>query len=171
MASPISQIKPGEYSTNSQLAGDLGKTVVLNGREYRLCKTAAAIATAGGMPVTTAFSAGVPTWVVNINTVLNTADVVGGIPVADTTAMVNYIDSTITVPISAYLLVQYYGPGKVVANTTLVSGGAFGVVSAGSLGAASVDSAVYAPLGIKGHATNTAANSVVSMPLTCIWGA
>lgn len=169
MGAYISDIKPGEYTTNAALAADLGKTQVLNGKEYKLVKSAAAIATAGGVPVVTAYTAGVPTWVVNIATVLNSPDVVGGIPIADTTAMVNYIDSTVTIPISAYFLAQYFGPGKVTANTTIVSSAAFGVLSTGA-SVASVDSAVYAPLGIKGHMTNTAAASVVNMPMTCIWG-
>lgn len=168
MASPFATIKPGEYSTNSSLAADLGKTVVLNGREYRLVKSAAAIAAAGGLPVVTAYSAGVPTWAVNIATVLNSPDVVGGVPIADTT-FVNYIDSTVTIPISAYFLAQYLGAGKVTANTTISAGAAFGVTSPG-LTVASVDSAVYAPLGIKGHMTNTAVATVSGAVLTCIWG-
>ncbi len=168
MASPISDIKPGEYTINAALSADLGKTTVLNGKEYRLCKAAAAIAAAGGLPVVTAYTAGVPTWAVNISTVLNSPDVVGGVPIADTT-FVNYIDSTITIPISAYFLVQYYGAGKVAANTTIAAPAAFGVTSPG-LTVASVDSAVYAPLGIKGHMTNTAVATVSGAVLTCLWG-
>lgn len=168
MASPFATLKPGEYSTNSALQADLGKTVVLNGCEYRLCKTQAAITTAGGYAVVTSYTAGVPTWSVSPSTTLNSVDCVGGVPIAATT-FVGYIDSTITVPISAYLLVQYYGPGKVLAaNTTIVAGAVFGASSLGY--ASSIDSAVYAPGAVRGRMTNTAAASAAAVPLTCIWG-
>ena len=96
MASPISQIKPGEYSTNSALQADLGNRVVLDGKEYVLCKTLAAIAAAGGKPVVGSFTAGLPTGGVDVPTAVNDEKVVGGIPIADTT-FVGYIDSTVTV--------------------------------------------------------------------------
>lgn len=172
MASPLSTIKPGEYSTNSALAADVGKTVILSGSEYRLCKTSAAISAAGGKMVAAAKSTGgaYNFGSVNVSTTLNDYDVIGGIPISADTSFVNYINSTVTVPISAYVLVQFYGSGYVVANSTIVAPAVFGN-SASSL-AASVDSTVYAPGGIKGRVTNTAAAAAAGgVPLTCFWGA
>ncbi len=168
MAAYISDIKPGEYSTNTAYQADLGKTTIINGREYRLCKSSASIAIAGGLPMATAYTLGVPTWAVAATGTLNDANIVGGVPIADTT-FVGYIDSTVTIPISAYFLVQYYGPGKVTANTTISAGAAFGTLTTGFV--ASVDSAVYAPLAIKGRMTNTAVATAAGGVLTCIWDA
>lgn len=59
-------LTPGQASANPANAANLGKTVVSNGKVYVLAKAGAAIAAAAKKGVVTAFSAGVPTWAVDV---------------------------------------------------------------------------------------------------------
>lgn len=170
MTAPISQLKPGEYSTNTALQADLGALSEFDTGMYRLCKTTAAIATAGGFAVVGSKTVGVYNWNITASAGLNDADVLGGIPIASDT-FVGYINSTITVPINAFLYIQVYGPGRVApSNTTIVSPAVFGATTTSGC-VASVDSSVYAPGGVKGRITATTAAAVANAPIACFWTA
>lgn len=158
----LEPLKPGEVSTNSQHAADLNKVYSIQGANYRLVKTGAAISTAGGKVVTRTMTAGVPTGAVTEAATLNDYQACGVIP------LVYNISSTTTIAISSYLLVQLTGPGTVLANSTVVAPAIFGsTTTSGQV--ASIDSAVYAPGAVLGKATNTAAGGVASgQPITCV---
>ena len=73
----------GTASSATDLFGSLGQRVVLaNGKVYRLCQAAAAIATAAGKVLVSAVHAttGERTWVVNTTTTANDALIAGVIP-------------------------------------------------------------------------------------------
>ena len=73
----------GTASSATDLFGSLGQRVVLaNGKVYRLCRAAAAIAAAAGKVLVSAVDAitGERTWVVNTTTTANNALVSGVIP-------------------------------------------------------------------------------------------
>lgn len=70
-------LKIGEWTTDADLAGDLGKIYFSNGRGYRLCKMTANLTSAVRQVVVTALSSGVPTWVVSATTTANLTTAVG----------------------------------------------------------------------------------------------
>jgi hypothetical protein len=158
----LEPLKVGETSTNSQHAGDLNKVYSIQGANYRLVKTGAAISAAGGKVVTRTMLLGVPTGAVTEAATLNDYQACGVIP------LVGGISSTTTVAISSYLLVQLTGPGTVLANSTITAPAVFGSTTTSGT-AASIDSLVYAPGAVLGKATNTAAGGTAGgQPITCV---
>lgn len=98
-------------SSNANLAyaADLGKTVLQNGRWYRLVKAAAAIASASGMCLVTALdSDGVPTWVVNTTTTAANPLLAGVVPYGQTGST-----GTTGLVSGDYFYVQVSGPARI----------------------------------------------------------
>jgi hypothetical protein len=62
MAALTQNIVVGTASASANHAPDLGKTVFVDGKIYKVVKATSTIATAASRGVVTAFSAGQPTW-------------------------------------------------------------------------------------------------------------
>lgn len=79
-------IKVGTASANAIHAADLGKVITVDGKRYKMCKAAAAIAAAGGKVVVSAVdgTTGNRTHVVNVSTTLNDPLVTAVIPSGQT---------------------------------------------------------------------------------------
>lgn len=114
MATLHSPIKVGTASANAAHAADLGKLVFVDGKMYVVAKAASAIAAAAKKGVVTAFSAGVPTWVVDLP-VDAIGESFGIIPAGQT-------GSTGTTGLVAgdYFMLQISGPFTGLAGVTLI---------------------------------------------------
>ncbi len=66
MANLTAPITVGTASANAVHAADLGKITWLNGAAYRVCKNTTLLALAASKGLVTAFTAGVPTWNVDL---------------------------------------------------------------------------------------------------------
>ena len=171
----IGALKPGEYSTNTQHQVDLGLTTNIGGCDFRMCQVnSVAIAAAGGSIVDRLFSLGVPTNKITLTVTAGSLNVAGGIPIANSAAIgfavsggPLAISSATTIPASAFLLVQFTGPGTVAANVTIVSPAAF--AASATSAATSVDTSTGSLFGYLGRVTNTAVNTVAAAATTCIW--
>lgn len=175
MSTYTGPLKPGEFSTNTQHQVDLGLTTNIYGCDFRMCQVnTVAITLAGGQAVDRLFTAGVPTGKVTPTVTAASLNVAGGIPVANSSFQgfaipggPNAITNTVTVPASAFLLIQFTGIGQVQANTTLVTPAAFAISSITT--ATSVDTSTGPLFGYVGRVTNTAVATVSAGLVTCIW--
>jgi hypothetical protein len=113
--------QPGDYSTNAAHAADLGKSYRVGARTFVLCKATAAISTPANKVVATALggaaNAKAPTWSVATTTTAFDPNSVGLIPA-------EY--GTVTIPISAYFLVQTGGPALAICAAAVAAGVAIG---------------------------------------------
>jgi hypothetical protein len=152
----------GTASTDANLAGDLGKIYRKGDKTYRLCKAAAAIASAASKTLVTAVSSGVPTWSVNTTTSANNSLVAGVVPVGQ-------VDSTGAAGLLSgdYFLLQVGGPAKVLVHTdaTAISTGVSTCTTAGSVDAISGTFAATTPGAC--FASLTAASSGVDGVTAC----
>lgn len=77
----LPSIAIGTASALAVHAADLGKTITVEGKIYKLVKAGAAITVGtGGLACNTAASSGTPTWVVTLPSAANSAFVAGVIP-------------------------------------------------------------------------------------------
>ena len=175
MSMYIGPLKPGEFTTNSSAAADIGLTTNIGGADFRMCQVnSVALTNAGGLIVQRAYTAGIPSGKIFADVTAGSLDVAGGVPIATSVNIgfaylnsPNAITATVTIPASAWLLVQFTGPGQVQANTTLVTPAAFAVSSLSA--ATSVDTATGLIFGYVGRVTNTAVATVANGAVTCIW--
>jgi hypothetical protein len=139
-------LQPGEFSTDQNLAADVGNVYRFGDCAYRLCKFTANLSAAACKVVKTALSSGRPTWVVTVADealisgskrkvgVVSTPDgtLATSITGSATTATAAQITASTTVP--AYGLVCIGGPHQVVWDgvTALLSGQNLKVVSGNS---------------------------------------
>lgn len=96
---------------------DLGRTIEVDGKRYRLVKAAATIASVSGMVLVSALSGGQPTWNVNTTTTVNDQTVAGIVPVGQ-------VGSTGTTSIQSgdYFYIQIAGPAQVKCTAGTVAG-------------------------------------------------
>lgn len=143
----------GSYRTSAStdLPGLLGTSVVYFSKTYRLVQNGStAITSPSGKGVTTAFSAGVPTWVVGLPSDTTGVGKAGVIPS-------DY--GTTTIPANAFFWIQTSGPCAILAAaTTTTSGKTLGLNTSGQAAvlATTVDAQAM-ELGYVGYSTNTAA--------------
>jgi len=107
-------ITVGTASANAAHKADLGKVVFANGKIYVVAKLVTELADAGGRGVVTSFSAGVPTW--NVDLPANAQGYAFGvIPDGQT-------GSTKTTSLLAndYFLLQLSGPCTILSGCTLI---------------------------------------------------
>lgn len=172
MASLTQSIPVGFASANAQHAADLGKTVFVDGKIFKLVKATSTITTAASRGLVTAFSSGAPTWSVALPSY----------PVANDVLFVpaGQVGSTGTTSLIAgdYFLAQVSGPATgLAADTaaTLAAGTAVSLVqvlvvnSLGQLAAYTPLASAVLPIG-NIRSTNTAVASVVSAPITIMVG-
>jgi hypothetical protein len=172
MASLTQNIVAGTASASGNHAPDLGRIVFANGKIYRVCKAAATIANAASRGVQTAYSSGVPTWIVNLPS-YNTVNDVMFVPAgqAGSTGTTSLISGD-------YFLAIVSGPATgIAADTaaTLAIGTAVSLVqplyvnTLGQLAAYTPLASAVLPLG-NIRSTNTAVASVASAPITIMVG-
>ena len=162
---PIGQARA---STNSHLDGALGAIYFTpTGKAYRLCKNTTALALAASKCLVTAFSAGAPTWNVDLAGAVVTTDNIIVVP----TGQVGSGSTTTTLAAGDYFWGQVSGPCSFLpAATTTVKTEGEGL-SVNSLGyvvqiaAVTTASTVVVP-GSTLRATNTAAASTVAVAIT-----
>lgn len=164
MPSPILPLAIGDVSTASALAADVGKVYIQDGKMYRLVKTANAITTPTCKILTTAITAGVPTWTCDVSTTISDRNKAGVIPAS----------ITATIAASSYLLLQVSGAASVIPFDTLITatytlpslqvGSVAGQVTTIASGA-DAQAVVRAYIG---YATNSAVITAVGLPITCI---
>lgn len=117
MASLTQSIPVGYASASANHAADLGKTVFVDGKTYRLVKANAAIATAANkVLVRTAGTAG--TWTVNTTTSANSALVAGVVPPGQVGS-----DGSTGLLSGDYFLIQVGGEATPIVNTGSVAVG------------------------------------------------
>ncbi len=122
----------GTASARAEYAADLGKTVTVNGKRYRLVKAAATIASASGMALVSAQSGGLPTFSVNTSTTANDPTIIGIVPVGQ-------VGSTGTTSIQSgdYFYVQVAGFAQVKCTAGTIAGDLLSAsATAGSLATA-----------------------------------
>ena len=112
MSLNIPFLSPGEASSYSGNAANLGKMIISNGKIYVLAKNVTALADAAGRGVVTAFVAGVPSWNVSLP-----ADVQGfGFGIIPSNQKGS--DGTTTLGANDYFLLQLSGPASGLASST-----------------------------------------------------
>jgi len=114
MSINIPFITVGQASSNAANAANLGKMIISNGKMYVLCKNTTALASAAKKGLVSAFSAGVPTWNVDLP-----ADAIGApfviVPSGQTGS-----DGSTTLLAGDYFLGQISGPFTGLAGVTLI---------------------------------------------------
>lgn len=160
MATLTAPITVGTASANAAHAADLGKLVFVDGKMYRLCKASGAIATAAKKVLTSAVSAGAPTWLVSIDTTAANAykckfRVV--VPAGQTGTG----STTTTLADGDYFLAQVSGPSQALCAAALAAGGSHVLVvnTLGQLKAATLTTLITAKAGV-GFATHTANTTI-----------
>lgn len=154
----------GSYRTSAatDLPGLLGTSVIYFSKTYRLVQNGALdITSPSGKGVTTAMSAGVPTWVVALPSDTTGLGKAGVIP--------SDYGST-TIPASAFFWIQTSGPSAILAAaTTTTSGKTLGLNTSGQAAvlATTVDAQAMS-LAYVGYSTNTAAATAAGQPITVI---
>ena len=160
MATLTAPITVGTASANSIHAGDLGKLVFSEGKMYRVCKSSAAVASAASKFLTSAVTAGVPTWIVSLDTTAANAykqkfrvHVPAGQTGTGTT--------TTTLAAGDYFLAQVSGPATALCAAALAAGGSHVLVAntLGQLKAATLTTLVTG-LSSPAFSTHTAATTI-----------
>jgi len=152
----------GTVETGSFCAGLLGQLYEKDNKVYRLCQADNAITDPENKVVVTAYSAGVPTYVVDVTTTLGDVDVAGVIPN-------DY--NAINLAADDYFYVQVTGPCQVLAQATTITEGA--PLHAGSVAgtAQEIITGAEAKSAVKAYfayATNTAAATAASLAITAM---
>ena len=114
----LPSIAIGTASANAAHAADLGKTITVDGKIYRLVKAGAAITVGtGGLCANTAATSGTPTWVVTLPSAANSAFVAGVIPGGqkDSTGAAGLLNGD-------YFYIQVSGVAEVTAGAAIASG-------------------------------------------------
>lgn len=164
MATLTAPITVGTASANAAHAADLGKLVFVDGKMYRLCKASGAIATAAKKVLTSAVSAGAPTWLVSIDTTAGNGYKCRPrvlVPAGQTGTGT----TTTTLADGDYFLAQVSGPAQALCAAALagVAGGAGSHVlvvnTLGQLKAATLTTLITAKAGV-GFATHTANTTI-----------
>lgn len=109
----------GKASTDANLAADLGKLYVANGKVYRLVKISADLTSAASKILVTALSSGVPTWACTTTTTANLWTVAGIVPAGQTGTGA----TTTTLVSGDYFLLQVSGASKVISAAAIADGG------------------------------------------------
>ncbi len=159
----------GSSSTSASFAGNLGEVYEVGAagspgwKLYRMVKNGA-VALVKNAAVVTAFTLGLPTWVVVASDTANDPNVAGVVP-AD-------VGST-GVPIGAYFLVQVAGAATPNAAATTLSRTSIGpIITTGTAGTVQAFTAVTDPAVVvaatMGNATNSAAVTAAQLPIT-VW--
>jgi hypothetical protein len=134
----------GQVSTDTSLEVNLGKRVLVNGKEYVLVKAAASLTTMGRATVASATSGGLPTFAVNTSTTAADPYVVG---VCDSTQ--------VDIASGSYFLVQARGYAEVISAAAIAAGASVGC----STTAKKCDDATMTNGGTVGYALESAAGA------------
>jgi hypothetical protein len=130
MSFPNPTIAIGSASARAEHKADLGKTITVEGKTYRLVKAGAAIAAASGMLLVTALSGGLPTYAVNTSVTAKDPLIVGVVPIGQ-------VGSTGTTGLVSgdYFYIQVSGFAQVKCTAGTVVGDMLGATAtAGSAG-------------------------------------
>ncbi len=130
----------GTASANPCHAADLGKTITLDGKTYRMAKNTSTLAAAATKIVVSALSSGAPTWSFATTTTAGLHNPAGVIPLGQ-------VGSTGTTSLIAgdYYFIQIGGPAKVLSGGAIADGGLVGTsTTAGKADDASVVAGVGA---------------------------
>lgn len=128
------KIDIGTASANAEMAPDIGRLFIANGKVYRLVKAANAITAAAKKTLVTAVSSGNPTWVVDVSTTANDYLVAGVVPVGQTGS-----SGTTGLLAGDYFYLQVGGPALCIAAAAITAGKPVGCsTTAGKVDDASV---------------------------------
>ncbi len=158
---------PGQYTVDTTMDADLGKTYLLDDGLYRYVKLDAAVTNAGGKLLVHTLTAGLITGAVAETTTAANPRKAGVIPITGDIA------ATTTLAIGTRLLVQLSGTSsvRIAATTTVGPTSLASSTTSGAAGAIATTADATSSVGSYiGYATNTAAAAAAGDPVTCVLG-